>query len=213
MLCHTARCKSSVVCNDCLAYFPKLKFACTTCAIPLSEPHFLHCGKCIIQKPAIDNVITHYRFQEPLRMILHQFKYHEGFYLTSLITQLMIEALPVNYQTQCIIPVPMHLKRLQERGFNHALHLAKPLARYLNAPLETRICKKVIHTPSQASLKAHTRKHNLRHAYSIQKTHHQHVTLVDDLITTGNTANEIAKALKKTGVKRVDLWCCAKTCF
>lgn len=213
MLCHTAQCKGSVVCHDCKVYFQTLEPACTTCAMPLPDPHFLRCGQCIIQKPSIDLVMTHYRFQEPLRMILHQFKYHEGFYLTSLITQLMIEALPIGYQTECIIPVPMHLKRLQQRGFNHALHLAKPLARYLKVPLEHRICKKIIHTPSQAGLKAHTRKHNLRHAYSIKKTNYQHVTLIDDLITTGNTANEIAKELKKAGVKRVDLWCCAKTCL
>jgi len=212
MLCHIKHNQFSVVCKDCLLLFPKLGAACQTCAEPLPNPHPAQCGQCILHPPCIDRVITHYRYQEPLQTLLKQFKYHEGLYLTSLIAQLMIETLPSHYQTECIIPVPMHIKRLQERGFNHALLLAKRLSNHLKCPLEHSICKKILHTPPQAGLNAHIRQHNLLHAYTVKKTHYQQVTLVDDLITTGNTAYEIAKELRKAGVKHIDLWCFAKTC-
>lgn len=212
MLCHMKHHQFSIVCEDCLRYFPKLGACCQTCAEPLPDIKPPRCGQCIRHPPAIDRVMTHYQYQEPLRTLLHQFKYHEGLYLTSFITQLMIEALPSQYQTECIIPVPVHIKRLQERGFNHALLLSKPIARHLKCQLEHSICQKIIHTSPQAALKARTRQHNLHNAYTVKRTHYQHVTVVDDLITTGNTAHKMAMVLKQSGIKQVNLLCFAKTC-
>ena len=163
--------------------------------------------------PFIDHVLTGYRFNDALRYILHQFKYQEGLYLTAFLAHLMQQARPIHYTTQCLIPVPMHPNKLRQRGYNQALLLAKKLGRQLHIPVDNFSCAKIIDAPHQAGLTARMRAKNLQHAFRTKPLHLQHVTLIDDLITTGATANELAKTLKHAGIKRVDLWCCAKVCL
>ena len=105
----------------------------------------------------------------------------------------------------------MHPKRLKQRGFNQAAILTKLLARKLNIPYDLTSCQKIINTEPQASLDGEQRQKNLRKAFRCKPLPYEHVTLIDDLLTTGCTANELALTLKKTGVKRVDIWCCART--
>ena len=104
----------------------------------------------------------------------------------------------------------MHYKRLRQRGFNQAAELAKQLGKTLKLPYDLYQCKKIRNTPPQASLDARQRQKNLHDAFLAAPIPYQHITLVDDLITTGNTVNELAKSLKMQGVDRVDVWCCAK---
>jgi len=199
------------VCDECLQFITPLGPACRHCATPLPDSTFLVCGQCCLKRPAVDHVISAYRFEEPLRTLLHQFKYREGLYLSSFLTTLMLNAMPTDmHNTQCLIPVPMHPKRLKQRGFNQAAELAKRLAQTLQRPCHRSLCHKIINTAPQAGLNAKQRRHNLRHAFIAKPIPYQHVTLVDDLLTTGSTANELACVLKKQGAVRVDLWCCAR---
>ena len=110
----------------------------------------------------------------------------------------------------CIMPIPLHSKRIQQRGFNQAAELAKLLAKKLTIPYDATICKKITNTSPQVGLNAEERRKNLRHSFSAKPTSYHYVLLIDDLITTGSTANEMAKVLKKQGVERVDVWCCAR---
>ena len=112
---------------------------------------------------------------------------------------------------QCIIPVPMHPQRIKLRGFNHAAILARSLAKKLQLPCDVTSCQKIINTAAQASLDGEQRQKNLRHAFRTKKLPFQHVALIDDFLTTGSTANELALTLKQAGVKKVDVWCCART--
>jgi len=174
----------------------------------------LICGHCIKKKPPIDRVYATYRFEEPLRTLLHEFKYREGLHLGRFLTSLMLQSHDdTDDQTQCLIPVPTHRKRLQERGFNHAAILAKHLAKQIQRPCLLSHIQKVIDTPSQAKLDAPERRRNIKNTFKLKTLPYQHITLVDDLITTGSTANELAFQLKAQGVKHVDLWCIAKTCL
>ena len=205
---HTSR---LAICTECHRLLTPLGPACRYCAEPLPDSHFLVCGKCIQKKPAIDAVMTAYLFEEPLRTLLHEFKYREGLHLLSYLATLMKQALPTTpYQTDCLMPVPMHPKRLRQRGFNQAAELAKYLAREFNWPCELSLCQKHLNTAPQASLSAADRQKNLNHAFTAKATHYQHITLIDDLFTTGSTANALARVLKQKGVARVDLWCCAR---
>lgn len=107
----------------------------------------------------------------------------------------------------------MHPKRLKQRGFNQAVVLAKLLANTLNIPYDYTCCQKTINTAPQASLDGKQRQKNLHNAFNVSSVPYQHVVLIDDLLTTGATANELALTLKKNGVQRVDIWCCARTVF
>ncbi len=195
--------------------------ACPTCANPCADQMDLNqdstrtrlpCGKCLKDKPYLDQVIAPYRFEEPLRTLLHTFKYREGLYLADLIAHLMLntEKSWLN-TTECLIPIPMHSKRLKQRGFNQAAILAHTIGRSLDIPYKLNTCKKTRNTQPQAELTAKERAHNLKDTFKSNHIPCKNVTLIDDLVTTGHTANEVAKTLKEQGVSTVSLWCCART--
>lgn len=210
-LCNQYHREKFAICNPCLALISPLNYACSICCLPLPDQSLMQCGHCIKQKPTFDCVLTAYAFDEPLRTLIHEFKYHHALYLRSLMVKLMLDALPnIPYRPDCLIPIPMHPKRLYQRGFNQAVELAKLLARALTIPVDLSILHKKINTLPQATLSRDQRRSNLKSSFIASPTHYQHVTLIDDLMTTGSTANEVAKLLKRQQVKRVDVWCLAR---
>ena len=212
VLCNQYHRELIAVCSPCLKLLPAIGPACYHCALPLPDTDFPVCGHCCKKKPHFDHTVAPYHFEEPLRSLLHEFKYHEGLYLCSFLARLIISAIPSEaLKTQCLIPVPLHRKRLQQRGFNQAVELVKYLGRHLEIPYDLSLCKKIIETAPQAGLNATQRQRNLRHAFQAPPLSYAHVTLVDDLLTTGSTVNELAKTLKQQGVEQVDVWCCART--
>jgi ComF family protein len=144
--------------------------------------------------------------------LLHAFKYEAALYLASFLTQLMLEAKDEDDATECLIPIPLHGTRLQKRGFNQAAILAQNLSTLIQKPCLLQGCTKILPTLAQAGLDAKQRRTNLLHAFQAGALPYQHITLIDDLFTTGATANAVAKTLKQAGVRRVDLWCCARAC-
>lgn len=211
LFCNQFHKSALAVCAECTTYIKPLGPACQQCAYPLPDDNYLICGKCIKKPPAFDKAIIAYRFEEPLRSLLHRFKYNNSLYLANFLSQLMLNAFQnAATTTQCLIPVPMHPLRLRSRGFNQAAVLTKLLARNLNLPYDLKSCQKVHNTLPQASLGSKERKTNLHKAFKVERIPYQHITLIDDLLTTGYTANEIALTLKKSGVEKVDIWCCAR---
>ena len=209
---HGHRGKSSI-CPSCIAKIETLGPACDYCAHPLPGTLPNICGNCCKQRPLVDRVITHYRFSEPLRTLIHAFKYDSALFLKSCLTELMLEARPLDYISDCLIPVPLHRRKLMHRGFNQSSLLAKALSKILNIKVQHDVCKKIIDSPAQANLSASDRIRNLKQAFQSNPLSYEHVCLIDDVYTTGATANALALVLKEQGVKRVDLWCCARTCF
>jgi ComF family protein len=186
--------------------------SCTQCGFPLSDNTYLICGYCIKNPPSFDSATIAYRFEEPLRSLLHRFKYREGLYLGSFLSQLIINAWQKQpTQPQCLIPVPMHPKKLKIRGFNQAAVLTRLFAKQLKIPYDLISCQKKINTQPQALLDGKKRTQNIKGAFSIKKIPYTHIALIDDLLTTGSTANELAQTLKKSGIETVELWCCART--
>lgn len=200
------------ICLQCHEFLTPIVSACTYCARPLPKSNFMTCGKCIKTKPYFDQTIAPYSFEEPLRTLLHDFKYRHSLYLVSFLAQLILANLPTSTsQPECLIPVPMHPERLRRRGFNQAAELAKFIGRVLSIPCKMHICQKILHTSPQAGLNASQRQKNLHNAFHTKPVRYKRVALIDDLLTTGNTANEIAKTLKRQGVEHVSIWCCART--
>ncbi|MCH9755567.1 MAG: ComF family protein [Gammaproteobacteria bacterium] len=188
--------------------------ACKQCATPLPNAQFNLCGYCIKHPAPLDAVFAPYRFEEPLRTIVHDFKYQEKLHLTPFLAEKMLAVQPTLHPKKtCFIPVPLHKKRIHERGFNQAAILATYLAKKLNQPCLLHHIKKIKNTPQQAKLEARTRKKNLQNTFKLKPVPYQHIILIDDLITTGSTANELAYQLKLQDVKHVTLWCIAKTCL
>lgn len=214
LLCNQFHTSKLAVCHFCITLITPLGPACEYCAHPLPDPYPLICGSCIKEKPDYDRAYIGYTFEEPLRGLLHQFKYQNGLVFTRLLGHLMLTAVPqYNPNDCCLVPVPMHPTRLRQRGFNQAAVLTVYLAQQLQLPYLLNACKKIRNTAPQASLDAEARQNNLRTAFVTSILPYSHVILIDDLLTTGNTASELARVLKQAGVKQVDIWCCARTVF
>lgn len=110
-----------------------------------------------------------------------------------------------------IIPIPLHQKRLQERGFNQALEIAKPIAKKFGLPIDYKGIQRIKFTMPQSGLAALERKRNMDNAFSISENYSGlYIALVDDVITTGCTVRECARLLVKHGAAKIDLWCAAR---
>lgn len=212
VLCHHYHQGFHAVCDPCKNQFTAIKHPCEICSLPLTDASFAICGHCIKQRPVFDKVLTAYSFEDPLRTLLHEFKYQKGLYLRSFLIKLILDA--QNKQTpvpDCLIPVPLHPQRLRQRGFNQAAELAKGLAKQSGIPCDLAICTKIINTQPQVGLNREERRKNLRLSFAVKPCSYRHIVLIDDLLTTGSTADELANLFKKQGVERVDVWCCART--
>jgi len=107
--------------------------------------------------------------------------------------------------------VPLHPARLRQRGFNQALELARALSRRLAIPVDTRSCLRIRQTLPQAELDRKRRIKNLRGAFSVDGlVGARHVAVLDDVVTTASTTGELAKALQRAGVARVEVWAAAR---
>lgn len=109
------------------------------------------------------------------------------------------------------MPVPLFWQKQWQRGYNQAELLAKPLADWLNIPLDTQSLKRIRHTASQRELSAADRRRNLREAFAYRpRKNYKRVAVIDDVVTTGSTLNAISLELRKQGVEEVQVWTLAR---
>jgi ComF family protein len=211
ILCKQNSLNHLAVCESCIYYFQPISQSCQFCATPLLKNKYRVCGSCLRKKPWVDRVFAPYFYKEPYRSLIHEFKYYEGLYLAKTLASLLLDKLPADLVgTECLLPVPLHLTRLQTRGFNQAAELAKLLAKRLGIPLALNSCVKNHATIAQAELKGFRRRQNLHDAFIFNSLPYHTVTIIDDLFTTGSTVNELARIMKMGGIQTVHVWCCAR---
>lgn len=204
------------LCEDCEKELPIIAQACHRCGRLLSVEDIqgLCCGECLQNSPPFDVTVALFQYQKPVTRLITAFKFHNQLVYAQVLGLLMAKQLQKFYadceKPEIIIPVPLHRRRLQERGYNQALELARPIAKRLNIPVDTKICRRIINTEPQIALPASDRKNNLRQAFSMQASRrYRSVAIIDDVMTTGSTVAELCRTIKQTGVNRVDVWCCA----
>ncbi len=163
----------------------------------------------LLGSPAI--ILFHY--EAIITRFIMQLKFQKKLYIANLLGNLLAEK--IQYQQciypQAIIPVPLHNKRLRERGFNQSLEIAKPISKALKIPIITKGVKRAKFTLPQATLKSKARYNNVRNAFICEKPLSiNHVAIVDDVITTGQTIKELINTLNNNGIKQFQIWCTAK---
>lgn len=211
-LCGGAGSHPLALCPGCLGDLPWLKTCCPCCGIPSTNPGRT-CGRCQNNPPPFDRTLALFRYQPPISQLIQQFKFNDRLTISRLFSQLLIQRLEQEPALpQAILPVPLHPKRQRERGFNQAIELARPIAEHFNMPLLLDVVTRQRDTATQTSLDARQRRKNLRGAFEVTKTiPHDHIAIVDDVVTTGTTIRELAKTLRKAGIHRIDCWAIAKT--
>ena len=218
LLCLSPTQHKHLLCSRCERDLPKNNACCVICAAPLvSIPQLersLVCGQCLKYPPHYTTSIIPHLYASPLKQLISQLKFHGNLTYAPLLANCFLQSVKrrKNHLPECIIPVPLHTKRLHERGFNQALELARFVAQQLNIPLDYSLCQRNKETPFQSGLSAKQRKLNLKNAFLLTKPHkYKHIAIFDDVVTTGTTVNELAKILKMSGVETIEIWAIART--
>ncbi|MBL1320639.1 MAG: ComF family protein [Methylophaga sp.] len=198
------------LCQACSEQLPLLGHACPRCASPLQQT--MLCGHCLNKPPEQDASFSLFRYRSPIDRLIVDLKYHDTLVLSQFFATQMAEQLKKRPLPQLLIPIPLHPRRLRERGYNQSLELAKQLSKQLNIPVRHDILMRIKDTPPQASLPFAERKNNMKKAFQINNTNiPNHIALIDDVLTTGHTVNFAAKVLHEMGVKTIEVWTIART--
>ncbi len=196
------------LCLACSNGLPWLWAACRRCALPLPGADAL-CGPCQRSSSPLQAVRAAFVYSAPVDGLLLRFKFHHDLSAGRLLSALLVDAVASAERPQAIVPVPLHLSRLRQRGYDQAWELARPVARALQLPL-CRGLQRRHSTQPQSELDAVQRRRNLRGAFSAVGVLPAHVVLLDDVMTTGATLHAAALTLHRAGVQRVDAWVCAR---
>lgn len=200
----------SCLCNACIQNLATFDHVCPRCALPLNQTAL--CGQCLHSPPEQDASFSLFRYQPPVDRLIANMKYHDGLMLIRFFAQQMANRLKDRLLPQLLIPIPLHPHRLRQRGYNQAWELTKDLSSQLNIPARNDILMRIRNTAPQTSLPYSQRKQNIKRAFNVSKiTIPQHIALIDDVLTTGHTANVAAKALRQAGAHQIELWTIART--
>lgn len=214
ILCGNAGYNSRDICHSCYGQLPRIGHCCSRCSGPFGAPGIEQglCGRCLRRNPSFDKTYAPFLYQGAVSHLITSLKFNARYPNARLLGLLMAEYLKRGAEMpDRIIPVPLHSARYRQRGFNQALEIARTVAKELDIPLDLASCIRHRDTPHQTGLVAKQRRRNMRNAFALVKPIEAgHMALIDDVMTTGSTVQEIAGLLKKAGVSRVDVWVCAR---
>jgi len=196
-------------CKACDSSLPYLTAPhCPLCALPTLNGDI--CGRCLKRKPQFDRTLAVFAYSFPLDKLVQALKFGERLMLVDGLADSLAQRVEV--RPDCIIAMPLHPSRLRERGFNQSTELARRVANILNIPLLPHACQRVRDTPPQSALKWKERGKNMRKAFiCTQDLSGKHVAVVDDVMTSGASLNEVAVALRSAGAHEVSAWVIART--
>jgi len=178
------------------------------CATPL--PSGTICGACLDRPPRFDRVDAVFAYHYPVDGLIHALKYRNRLAFARVLGELLAQS--VTFDADVIVPMPLAPARLAERGFNQAQAMARVVAAHSGVPLLPHACRKVVDTPPQAALPWKERAKNVRRAFVCDANlKGKRVAVVDDVLTTGATLNELARVLRRAGAVSVRGWVVART--
>ena len=207
------RLDAAPVCAGCKADLPWIANSCRRCGFPAAAPlpDDVPCGRCQLEPPPFEAVVVPLQYRFPIDAAIKAFKFHRALHYAPAFASILMDAvdrLPAGIDG--LLPVPLHWRRQAMRGFNQAREICAPLQRPLGASIieEVRRCRP---TPFQSGLAARARQRNLRGAFAVRgHIAARHVLLVDDVLTTGATCEQLATVLQDAGVARVSVLAVAR---
>ncbi len=202
---------NDTLCPGCCGDLPVLAAPrCPICALPTPLGNI--CGGCLAEPPHFDATLACFAYDYPLDRLLQSLKYAGGLQLAAFFGRALAGlAAPGG---DLMLPVPLHRSRLAERGYNQALEIARGPARKWAVPLDPWCIERRVQGRNQADLPWRERSKNVRKAFGVRAKSSldgQHVLLVDDVMTTGATLNELARLLKRNGASKVTNCVVART--
>ena len=202
------------ICCACKADLPWQGPHCLRCSMPVGSARDRICGRCIQEAPPFFRTVSPLKYEFPADRLVQGFKFRRQLAAGRVLSHLICEYVTRHRieHPDMLIPVPLHNRRLMNRGFNQAYELAHYAGRALDIPLLPSALRRHRNTKAQSGLSRIQRRKNVRNAFywhgSVKPA--CHVALLDDVMTTGTTISECARILKKAGAKRVDVWVAAR---
>lgn len=194
----------ATLCPDCCGDLPRLpQERCPHCAEPTARGE--RCGRCLVHPPHFDAAHAVFRYDFPVDRLIHALKYGHQLALAGWFGRQMGAGLDA-CEADCLLPLPLHPERLQERGFNQAAEIARSMASACSLPLARPALSRRRPTASQAELPLEERASNVRGAFECAADlAGRRILLVDDVMTSGATMDEAARTLKLHGAARVEV--------
>jgi ComF family protein len=183
---------------------------CPQCAMPTADGQL--CGACLKRPPAFVRTRAALTYRFPADQLIQRLKYNGRLAAAPVLGDILAEGVGDVPPPDLLVPMPLHPARIRERGFNHAGEIARRLAHALDLPLATGVCRRVRDTPPQVALAYDARRRNVRGAFACNgDVAGKRVAIVDDVMTTGTSLDELAKTLLKAGAAEVEAWVVART--
>ncbi len=209
LLCGAAGADGRDLCAGCAADLPRNLAACPVCTLPLTAGQPGPCDACRTRPPDYDRAFAPFRYRHPVDFLIRRLKFSGRLSHARLLGELFADALAERGGPwpDCILPVPLHPRRLRERGFNQALELARPAAARFHIPLLAEGLRRVRYTTPQTRLNARARQTNPLGAFALgQPLPGRRVALLDDVMTTSSTVAECARVLRAGDVADIEIW-------
>ena len=196
------------VCEPCAATLPRLgSEVCPRCQLPAANGQI--CGRCLKKPPVWQHLVAEWRYEFPVNAAIVSAKYHHAF---SIFRWVSAQRHDWHFATSAtLIPVPLAELRLQERGYNQAQLIANEMAKRFALRVDADAVIRIRETDIQQRLNWVERRRNVRHAFAATRSFAgESVVLVDDVLTTGSTLNELARAVYDAGAACVDAYVLAR---
>jgi len=182
---------------------------CQVCLLPLATTGI--CGACLAKPPAFDHAVAALQYAFPVNAMIQSLKYQAKLAIASILGKFLLEKINMEMLPDIIIPMPLHSKRLRERGFNQAVEIGRFIAKECGITVATNACTRTRNTAFQTGLAWKDRQSNIRNAFTCKSdVTGKHIAILDDVMTTGATMNELAKVLKQQGAVTACGWVVAR---
>ena len=237
LICRRPHDDARAICAECEHGFSRNRQACQRCALPLQAADFTAvrrsdiadvseralCATCIKHPPAVISAHAPYLMRTGIRDLIHLWKFQNRPHLSPLLADLLVKSLPAACQNssdpeyaasqRMLVPVPTQWRRQVSRGFDHTWLLAQAIrSRHAERIVVRPWLRNLRYRPPQHEL---DRKKRLSGAQDRFRAHPKvaghHITLIDDVMTTGATVRGAASALRLAGARSVEVWCLART--
>jgi ComF family protein len=221
LLCHLPS-QQSLICDSCYQATLVERQCCLHCGCGLNSTQPF-CGECLKHTFDFNQLHAVASYQKPFPELIKQLKYQHQLIYADLLGLLLASSIKRRYdneylqQIDYLIPVPLHITKLRQRGFNQAQLICDALLKHLDIPTlnEPFIVRNKL-TIAQEGLTRIQRSKNLRDAFSltdagIKMLKGKNIVLIDDVVTTGATINSLCQRLLKVNVNNIDVWCICRT--
>ena len=211
LLCAGA--SAELICAGCREDLPWNRLACPRCARPLAAGPARVCPACLEREPAFEHALAAFRYETPVDQAVQRLKYGADFLAARWLGEALAQAAAARPSPlpQVLVPVPLHARRLRSRGYNQALELARALARRLDVEVRPQLAQRLRATEDQIGKSAVERRRNVKNAFAVDPAvRGLHLALLDDVMTTGSTLDELARTCRKAGAARVEAWVVAR---